>query len=315
LTVRKTQANAAMERPPSRREIEARTDWSKRGRLKRLIWRIDQDEVFGRAAQLSYYFLLALFPLLLVLINILGYMAGEGTALRNKLLSYLAAIMPANAVALVHTTLDEISAASGTGKLSLGILAALWAASNGMGAVSQTLNTAYNVRETRPWWKVRLVSVLLTLALAVMIVAALAIVLYGGSIGDALTARYGYSNVFTQLWSVLQWPIALGFVLATFTLIYNFAPNITGQERRWFPPGAFVAVVLWLVVSFAFRIYLRYFDSYSVTYGSLGAVIVLMLWFYFTGVAILIGGEVNCDANEKCQWDLSQVDREPSASQ
>jgi membrane protein len=300
---------------PRRRESDAITDWSNRGRFKRLIWRINEDEVFGRAAQLSYYFLLALFPLLLVLIDILGYMAQEGTQLRNKLLSYLAAIMPRNAVALVRTTLDEISATSGTGKLSLGILAALWAASNGMGAVSQTLNTAYNVRETRSWWKVRLISVLLTLALAVMIVAALAIVLYGGSIGDVLTARFGYSNIFTQLWSVLQWPIALGFVLATFNLIYNFAPNISPRDRRWFPPGTFVAVALWLMVSFAFRLYLHYFDSYSLTYGSLGAVIVLMLWFYFTGVAILIGGEVNCEADEKCRWELSQVDREPSASQ
>lgn len=241
-------------------------------------------------------------------------MAQEGTELRNKMLSYLAAVMPSSAVALVHTTLDEISAASGTGKVSLGILAALWAASNGMGAVSQTLNSAYNVRETRSWWKVRLISVALTVALAVLIVSALAIVLYSGSIGDALAGRYGVTNVFTKLWSILQWPIALGFVLATFNLIYNFAPNIASHQRRWFPPGAFVAVGLWLLISFGFRLYLHYFDSYSVTYGSLGAVIVLMLWFYLTGVAILIGGEVNCEADEKCKWDLNKAETEESAS-
>jgi membrane protein len=302
------------ERPPSRREFQPTTDWTRRGRLKRIIRRINEDEVFGRAAQLSYYFLLALFPLLLVLINILGYVAQEGTEFRNKMLTYLAAVMPSSAVALVHTTLDEISAASGTGKLSIGIVAAFWAASNGMGAVSQTLNSAYNVRETRPWWKVRLISVLLTIALAVLIISALVIVLYGGSIGDALAGRYGLSNVFTTLWSILQWPIALVFVLATFNLIYNFAPNITSQERRWFPFGAFVAVALWLLISFAFRLYLQYFDSYSVTYGSLGAVIVLMLWFYLTGVAILIGGEVNCEVDEKRKSHLSLVGSEESAS-
>jgi membrane protein len=280
-----------------------RTDWRKRSRLKRLIWRINEDEVFGRAAQLSYYFLLALFPLLLVLINLLGYMAQEGSDLRNKLLTYLAAVMPSSAVALVRTTLDEISASRGGGKVSLGILAALWAASNGMGAVSQTLNSAYNVVETRAWWKVRLISVLLTLALAVLIVAALAIVLNGGSIGDALAGGYGLSIVFTTVWSILQWPIALVFVLATFNLIYNFAPDIGWDQRRWFPAGAFVAVGLWLLISFGFRLYLHFFDSYSVTYGSLGAVIILMLWFYLTGVAILIGGEVNCEVDEKCNWD------------
>jgi membrane protein len=275
-------------------------------RVKRVIRRVNDDEVFGRAAQLSYYFLLALFPLFLVLVNLLGYVAQPGTGFRAKLISYLAAVMPSSAVTLVSKTLDEISAASGTGKVSLGLLAALWAASNGMGAISQTLNTAYNVKETRPWWKVRLISVLLTVALAILIIAALAIVLYGGSIGEALGNQYGFSSFFTTVWNILQWPIALGFVLATFNLIYNFAPDLTSKQRRWFTPGAFVGVALWLLISFGFRIYLRYFDSYSLTYGSLGAVIVLMLWFYLTGVAILIGGEVNCEADSTCESGFEQ---------
>ena len=270
-------------------------------RLKHLSKRINDDEVFGRAAQLSYYFLLALFPLLLVLINLLGFVARQGTDFRSKLIIYLAAVMPPAAVTLVHTTLDEISLASGSGKLSLGLLAALWAASNGMGAISQTLNTAYNVRETRPWWKVRLIAVALTIALAVLIIAALAIVLYGGAIGDTLATGYGFGEIFRTVWRILQWPIALGFVLATFTLIYNLAPDLPRERRRWFAPGAFVAVALWLTISFLFRIYLQYFDSYSVTYGSLGALIVLMLWFYLTGVVILVGGEINCEVDANCE--------------
>jgi membrane protein len=283
-----------------------------KARIKRVVWRINDDDVFGRAAQLSYYFLLALFPLLLVLINLLGYVAKQGTEFRSKLLSYLAALMPSTAVALVTTTLDEISASSGSGKISLGLLAALWAASNGMGAISQTLNTAYNVRETRSWWMVRLVSVLLTIALSTLIISALTIILYGGSIGEMIGTWFGFSTLFTTVWSILQWPIALGFVLATFNLIYNFAPDLTSRQRRWFTPGAFVGVALWLLISFVFRIYLRYFDSYSVTYGSLGAVIVMMLWFYLTGVAILIGGEVNCEADEQCERDFERAKSETS---
>ena len=267
--------------------------------FKRVAQRISDDDIFGRAAQLSYYFLLALFPLLLVLINVLGYMAQEGTAFREKLLTYLAALMPSSAIALVRTTLTEISEASGTGKVSFGLLAALWAASNGMGAISDTLNTAYNVKERRPWWKVRIISVCLTIALAVLILAALTIVLYGGTIGEGLAARYGFGGVFTLVWKIVQWPIALGFVLTTFNLIYNFAPDLPDSEHSWITPGAFVGVGLWLVVSFGFRAYLSFFDSYSVTYGSLGAVIVLMLWFYLTGVAILIGGEVNSEVSHK----------------
>ena len=263
--------------------------------VARVVQRVRDHEIFGRAAQLSYYFLLALFPLLLVLINVLGYMAQEGTAFRERLLLYLAALMPRSAIALVRTTLDEISNASGSGKLSFGLLAALWAASNGVGAISGTLNTAYNVKERRPWWRVRLICVFLTVALAILILAALAIVLYGGTIGEALAARYGFGDFFTSLWTIVQWPIALAFVLTTFNLIYNFAPDLPPGERSWITPGAFVGVGLWLLVSFGFRAYLSFFDSYSVTYGSLGAVIVLMLWFYLTGVAILIGGEVNSE--------------------
>jgi membrane protein len=268
-------------------------------RLKQIARRIVDDEIFGRAAQLSYYFLLALFPLLLFLVNILGYLAQEGTAFREKLLTYFAAVMPWSAVTLIRHTLDEISVSSGTGKLSFGLLAALWAASNGMSAISQTLNTAYKVREIRPWWKVQLISVLLTIALAILILAALAIIIFGGSIGEALAARYGFGNFFTTVWTIVQWPIALTFVLTTFNLIYNFAPNLKPHKRNWITPGAFVAVALWLLISFGFRIYLGYFDSYSVTYGSLGALIVLMLWFYLTGVAILIGGEVNSEFQEE----------------
>ena len=281
-------------------------DESLKQQLKRIFWRIQDDDVFGRAAQLSYYFLLALFPLLLFLVNLLGYFVQAGSELRNSLVNYLAAIMPGAAATLVHTTLDEVSASAGGGKLSFGLLAALWAASNGMGAVSDTLNAAYNVKETRSWWRVRLISVLLTISLSILIVSALAIILYGGTIGDAIAGRYGFSHVFTTVWKILQWPIALLFVLATFNLIYNFAPNIRSSQRKLMTSGAFVGVALWLLVSFAFRIYLHYFNSYSVTYGSLGALIILMLWFYFTGVAILIGGEVNCEADATCERDFTE---------
>jgi membrane protein len=261
----------------------------------RLWTRINDHDLFGRAAQLSYYFLLALFPLMLVLVTVLGYVAGAGTDLRNKLISYLATVMPSSAVTLVHTTLDEITKARGGGKLSLGILAALWAASNGMGAISSTLNVAYAVKEDRPWWKVRLVAIFLTIMVSLFIVVALAVVFFGGNLGDRVAMHFGFSAAFKIVWKILQWPIALVFLLLTFDLIYYLAPNDRRPKRRMWTGGAIVAVVLWLLVSFGFRLYLHFFNSYSVTYGSLGALIVLMLWFYFTGLAILIGGEVNSE--------------------
>jgi membrane protein len=267
----------------------------------RLWTRISDHDIFGRAAQLSYYFLLALFPLLLFLMSLLGYFAQAGSDLRNTLLTYLATVMPYSAVTLVRTTLDEISQSAGGGKLSFGLLAALWAASNGMGAMSDTLNVAYGVKERRPWWKVRLVSIALTIMLSILIVVALAIVLYGGRIGDAVATHFGFSNLFTIIWRVLQFPIALVFILLTFDLIYYFAPDNRLRGRNWWNIGAITAVALWVLVSFGFRLYLHFFNSYSVTYGSLGALIVLMLWFYFTGLAILIGGEINSELEQSSQ--------------
>ena len=251
--------------------------------------------MLARSAQLSYYFLLALFPLLVFLVTLLGYFAQEGSQLRNSLLNYLGTVMPYSAITLVHSTLDEISSGGGGGKLSFSLLAALWVASSGMGAISDTLNVAYDARETRSWWRVRLVSIGLTVGLTILIMAALLIVLYGGRIGDALAASLGYSVLFEVAWRVVQWPIMLIFVFLTFELIYYFAPNLPHRRWRWLTPGGMVAVVLWLLISFGLRFYLHFFNSYSRTYGSLGALIVLMLWFYLTGMAVLLGGEINSE--------------------
>jgi membrane protein len=254
-----------------------------------------EDDVLGRAAQLSYYFLLALFPALLFLTSLLGYMAGENGQLREDLFKYLNAVLPGDASRLVAETVKDVTQGSGGGKLSFGILATLWAASNGMGAISESLNVAYDVKEARPWWKVRLAAIGLTLSLAFLIVTALVLVLYGHDLADTVAVKFGLGEAFATVWKVLQWPLVLVFVLLAFALIYYFGPDVRDQDWKWLTPGAFVGVALWLLVSFAFKAYLSYFNSYSATYGSLGAVIILMLWFYFTGAAILIGGEMNSE--------------------
>ena len=274
------------------------------------LWRVwaraEEDEILGRAAQLSYYFLLALFPLLLFLITLFGYMAGAGSNLRQKLITYLGNVMPDSAFQLVVATIDQVTNARGGGKLWFGLAAALWAASSGVNALAQALNAAYDVPETRPWWKVRLISIALTVSIAVLIISALLIVLYGGELGHFLATLAHEGYAFTVVWKILQWPIALVFVFMAFALIYRFAPNASAQRRsrrlpasdfrrRWLSPGVVVAVIFWMLVSLGFRLYLHFFNSYSATYGSLGAVIILMLWFYLTGAAILLGGEINCE--------------------
>jgi membrane protein len=263
--------------------------------LKRVWAEIQEDDVFGRAAQLSYYFLLALFPLLIFLTSVIGMVLGAGSDLRRSLFSYLAEVMPPSAFNLIDSTMTEISKGSSGGKLSFGLLAALWAASNGMGAISEALNVAYDVKESRPWWKSRLQSIGLTVALSVLIIGALVLVLYGGKIVEGLAANFDFGSAFVWTWKLLQWPIVLASMLLAFALIYYFGPDLREQKWAWITPGAVVGVALWLLASFGFRTYLHFFDSYSKTYGSLGAVIILMLWLYLTGVAVLFGGELNSE--------------------
>ena len=265
-------------------------------KLGKRVWsEIQQDDVFGRAAQLSYYFLLALFPLLIFLTSVIGLVIGTESGIRQNLFSYLSQVMPPAAFQLIESTMHEVAAASSGSKISFGILAALWAASNGIGAITEALNVAYDVKESRPWWKQRLTAIGLTIALSVLIITALVIVLSGGKIADSLAANYAMGTIFTLTWKILQWPIVLATMLFAFAMIYYFAPDVRDQRWVWLTPGAVIGVILWLLVSFGFRLYLEYFDSYSKTYGSLGAVIILMLWLFFTGTAVLIGGEVNAE--------------------
>ncbi len=261
---------------------------------KRVYQETDKDDVLGRAAQLSYYFLLALFPLLLVCLSVVGMMAG-GAELRDALVAHLAAVMPASASELVTQTVAEITSGAGGTKLSLGLLGALWAASNGMTALGETLNVAYDVKEERSWVKRKLVAVGLTVALALLMVMALILTLQGHAIIDRIGAAVGLSSAAALAWKIAQWPAVFAFMLLGFALIYRFAPDLRGGKWKWITPGAVFGVTIWILASLCFRLYLAHFDSYAKTYGSLGAVIVLMLWFYVTGIAILVGGEVNSE--------------------
>src|SRR5262249_8363410 len=207
--------------------------------LSKCVWtEVNQDDIFGDAAKLAYYFLLALFPLLIFLTSVIGFVVGSGTGIRHALFRYLARVMPSSAFQLIDTTMYEVTNASGAGKLSFGLLAALWAASNGMGAITQALNTAYGVKETRPWWKQRVVAVGLTITLSVLIVGALMIVIGGGKLLDHLAATYGFGSLITLLWKIAQWPVALCAMLLSFALIYYFAPDLKDQDWKWISPGS-----------------------------------------------------------------------------
>ena len=264
--------------------------------LAKRVWNeLYAGELLTHAAALSFYFLFALFPLLIFLVTLLGFFVDRGSDLRASLFGYLRRVVPSSAFVLINTTLDEINKNAGGARLSLGLLAALWFASLGVVALSESLNAMYGVRESRRWWHVRASAIGLTAILVVLILGALLLIVYGGEIGGEIADYFDRGTLFAAVWTFFQVPLAIVIVLLAFALVYYFAPDLYDQKWYWITPGSIVGVALWLIVSAVLRIYLRYWDSYSVTYGSLGGVIILMLWFYVTGVAILIGGKMNAE--------------------
>lgn len=267
--------------------------------------KMGQDELSTRSASLSYYFLLALFPMLLFLVSLVAVMAGPGSQMRETIVTAIGRLAPGSASGLIHRIIDQTFKSSSGIKLAAGIIGALWAASGGLGAVVTSLNVIYQTPETRPWWKQKVTIVGLTLALAALIIIALVLVLYGAKIGGLVASHVGLGKAFAIGWRILQWPVALGAMFFAYSLVYYFAPNL--KERRWYwvTPGAVVGVGLWVLASIGFRIYLHFFNSYSATYGSLGAAVILMVWLYITGYAILVGGEVN--------WVIENEDKKAAA--
>lgn len=281
---------------PTVRRTWRRGGLSWRELAKRLWGQIFEDEIVGRSAELAYYFLFSIFPMLLVVTSIFGVVARESWQLRQRLFDYLARVLPdPDVTTLVHETVIEVTEGGSGTTISLGLLFALWAASNGMAAISRTLNGAYDLQEDRPLWKRRLLAFGLTLGFALFILSALVLIFLGDRMSSWSAEQLGAGDLFQQTWAVVQWLPVVLFVITAFEIVYNYAPNLPERHMRWLTPGAVIGVALWIGASMALRTYLTYFGAYSKTYGSLGAVIGLMLWFYLTAAALLIGGEINSE--------------------
>jgi membrane protein len=255
---------------------------------KRTWEEMDEADIFGRAAQLAYYFFLALFPFLIAVIATLSVF-GFADRGRELLFQFMSGALPPSAFEIINSTINGIIQASGPLKMSFGIVAALWSASAGIKAVMDTLNAVYRVKEDRSMVKQYTVAVGITLVIAILLTMAVLIVVFGATIIEALSL----GNTIALLWKIVQWPLALGIVLLAFAVTYYLAPNLKKREWHWVTPGALMGVAGWIIISSGLRIYLHFFNSYSATYGTLGGVIVLLLWFYLTGIAVLSGAALN----------------------
>jgi len=277
--------------------------WDFQGASPRLVWRrtfhaMLGDNLLSRAAEMGYYFLFALFPMLVSASSILGLVARHASNIYVSLLHYLALVVPASAFKLIIETFDQTTAAATAGKITLGLVAAIWSASVGFAAIQDGMNTVYKVRESRPYWKARGLAILVTMLLSVLVTLNLAVLL-----GGDLLARLARLRIWHQYLAIsadvsvhiVQWAIASGLLLLQFNVIYYFAPDLKVKCWHWMTPGAVIGVLGWVASSIGLRVYLYFFKSFTITYGSLGGVIVLLTWFYITGLMLLLGAEINSE--------------------
>ncbi len=271
-------------------------------RIKTVIYRLydkfwDED-ILSRSAQVAFYLSFSLFPLLLFLVNLFGLILGQADDLRMELFSYLRQIMPNSAYVLVQKTILEVTENSSSGKLTFGFLVALWSASAGMDSLRVALNHVYQLKETRSWWKTKLESLLLTLILIFLLSFVLGIVFYGWKFLSLLLGLINLPIESFVILQIIQWITFILVLLLTFGLVYKYLPNQKNSQCNWVSTGSITAIILWLLLTNGFRIYLNYFNNYDKTYGSLGAVIILLLWLYLTALVILIGGALNAVLKE-----------------
>jgi membrane protein len=261
--------------------------------LARRTWReVVDDDVLGLAAQLSYYFFLALFPAILFLLALASFFSLS--SITDDVGRYLGPFVSPQVLELIQEQMRRLANNENGGLLTFGVIGAVWSSSAALVSIVGALNRAYDIDEGRPWWKVRLVAIGLTLGVAAFVLVALSLVLVGPALAGKLGEITGLGGPFEWTWLVLQWPLVFALIAVGIGLIYYFAPDVD-QDWVWITPGAVAATIFWLFVSLLLKIYVANFTDYEGSYGSVGGVIVVLLWFYVSGIAILAGAELNAE--------------------
>jgi membrane protein len=277
--------------------------WSFQGVPATLVWSRTfraflNDDLLSRAAELGYYFLFALFPMLVCASAILGLAARSASQIYMNLLQYLALVVPPAAYNIVIQTFNQTAAAATTGKITLGLAAALWSASVGFSAIQEGMNTVYKVRESRAYLMARGSAILVTILLSALATLTLAVLLLSDYLQRLAHAHIWHHALAVSVVVALRivgFVGASGLMMVQLDVIYYFAPDLKNRRWHWATPGAVIALAGWVGASLGLKVYLHFYDSFTVTYGSLGAVIVLLTWFYITGLMILLGAEINSE--------------------
>jgi membrane protein len=276
--------------------------------IKRTADKTKRDDAQGLASQLAYYFFLALFPALLCLLAIASFFPLQNFT--GDVVRMLDPFAPREVIEIIRQQMTKIGEGKNGGLVTVGLLGALWSSSSAMIAMISAMNHAYDIEEGRPWWKVRLTAIALTVALSLFIVVAFTLIVAGPQLADALAGHFAFGGVFVWTWKILQWPLAFLMVVLGIGLIYYFAPD---ADQLWvlITPGSLVATTLWLVGSLAFRFYAVNFGNYEATYGTIGGVVLLLLWFYLSGLVIVIGAEMNAEIEHASPWAKAPGEKVP----
>ncbi|HET6151752.1 MAG TPA: YihY/virulence factor BrkB family protein [Marmoricola sp.] len=278
--------------PDSPLELDKRSWWS----VAKRSWRgFSEHECTDLAAGLTYYAVLALFPALVALVSLLGVF-GQGQKTIDSLLQIVGQLGPASAEDSLRPTLERLSTTPGAGvALVIGIAGALWSASGYVGAFGRALNRIYEVREGRPFWKLRPLQLVITLASVIAVALTLVALVVTGPVADAVGSTIGLGSTAVTVWDIAKWPVMLVIVIGVVALLYYATPNVEQPRFRWISPGALLAVTTWIVASAAFGVYVARFSSYDKTYGSLAGAIVFLLWLWLTNVALLLGAQIDAE--------------------
>ncbi len=260
--------------------------------IKRSVREFSKDDMTTYAAALSYHALFALFPFIIFMIALLGFL--QVPQFFDWILEQAETAFPADAYGRLEEVVDQVQNQSSGGLLSFGIVTAIWAASSGIRSLMNALNVAFDVEETRPAWKRYLLSIVYTIGIAALLLASAALMLLGPQAIEAIADQVGLGSVFVTLWTWLRWPVLAVLLALAAALIYYAAPNVE-QPFKLITPGAAFAVILWVSASIGFSIYVSIFGNYSATYGSLGGVIVLLFFFFISSAVLLLGAEINAE--------------------
>jgi membrane protein len=263
--------------------------------LRKTVREFSKDQCTDLAAALTYYAVLALFPALVALVSLLGVF-GQGRSTVDALLEIVDQVGPSSAVDSLRPTIEGLASAQGAGlALVVGLLGALWSASGYVGAFGRAMNRVYEVGEGRPIWKLRPLQLVVTLLSLLLVAVAAASLVLTGPVAEAVGDQIGLGSTAIMVWDIAKWPVLLAVVVVIVAVLYYATPNVKQPKFRWISVGAVFAIVVWILVSVAFGLYVSMFSSYDKTYGSLAGVIVFLLWLWLTNLALLFGAELDAE--------------------